>query len=63
MSITSTTDTWQDRRIRAMNRIIKNNKFASEHLIEEYVGVLQSKHKTKQEYKREMYNAETILTK
>lgn len=49
--------TWQDRRIQAMNRIIKNNKFASEHLIEEYVGVLQSKHKTKQEYKREMYNA------
>lgn len=47
--------TWQDRRIQAMNRIIKNNKFASEHLIEEYVGVLQSKHKTKQEYKMEMY--------
>jgi len=57
MSITSTTEMWQDRRIKAMNRIIKNNKFASEHLIEEYVGVLQSKHKTKQEYKREMYNA------
>jgi transcriptional regulator with XRE-family HTH domain len=55
MSITSTTEMWQDRRIRAMNRIIKKNKFASEHLIEEYVGVLQSKHKTKQEYKREMY--------
>ena len=55
MSITITTDTWQDRRIRAMNRIIKNNKFATEHLIEEYVGVLKSKHKTKQEYKREMY--------
>jgi len=55
MSITLTTDTWQDKRIRAMNRIIKNNKFATEHLIEEYVGVLQSKHKTKQEYKREMY--------
>jgi len=55
MFITSITDTWQDRRIKAMNRIIKNNNFASEHLIEEYVGVLQSKHKTKQEYKREMY--------
>ena len=47
--------TWQDKRIDAMNRIIKKNKFASEHLIEEYVGVLQSKHKTKQQYKREMY--------
>ena len=63
MSINSITDTWQDRRIKAMNRIIKNNKFATEHLIEEYVGVLQSKHKTKQEYKREMYNDQTICRK
>ena len=47
--------TWQDRRIDAMNRIIKNNKFATEHLIEEYDAVSKSKHKTKQDYKREVY--------
>ena len=47
--------TWQDKRIDAMNRIIKNNKFATEHLIEEYVAVSKSKHKTKQDYKREVY--------
>lgn len=47
--------TWQDKRIDAMNRIIKKNKFATEHLIEEYVAVSKSKHKTKQDYKREVY--------
>jgi len=45
--------TWQDKRIFAMNRIIKKNHFKTEHFIEEYNRVCVSKAKNKQQYKGE----------
>jgi len=47
------TITWQDKRIKAMNRIISKNKFKTEHFIEEYNRVCVSKAKNKQQYKGE----------
>ena len=47
------TTTWQDKRIKAMNRIIKKNNFKTEHFIEEYNRVCVSNAKTKREYKGE----------
>ena len=47
------TITWQDKRIKAMNRIISKNKFKTEHFIEEYNRVCVSKAKNKREYKGE----------
>ena len=54
--------TWQEKRIKAMNRIISKNKFKTEHFIEEYNRVCVSKAKNKQQYKGEN-NAKTILRK
>jgi hypothetical protein len=45
--------TWQDKRIKAMNRIISKNKFKTEHFIEEYNRVCVSNAKNKKEYKGE----------
>jgi len=47
------TITWQDKRINAMNRIIKKNNFKTEHFLEEYNRVCVSKAKNKQQYKGE----------
>ena len=47
--------TWQDRRIEAMNRAIFRRILPHWYLVEEYVAVSNSKHKTKQDYKREVY--------
>jgi hypothetical protein len=55
MYISSKMDTWQDKRMKAMDRALVNKKNYHRIFIEEYVGVSNSKHKTKQEYKREMY--------
>ena len=49
----NTTTTWQDKRIKAMNRIISKNKFKTEHFIEEYNRVCVSNAKNKREYKGE----------
>ena len=54
---------WQDKRMKAISRIVNKKNYLTEYYVEEYYGVSNSKHKTKQEYKREMYNAKTILTK
>jgi hypothetical protein len=46
---------WQDKRMKAISRIVNKKNYLTEYYIEEYYGVSNSKHKTKQEYKREMY--------
>ena len=48
-----TTSSWQDKRIKAMNKIIKQNHYKTESLIEEYNKICVSKSKDKQEYKGE----------
>ena len=52
----NTTTTWQDKRIKAMNRIIsksKAKKETTEHYLAEYNRVYVSKAKNKQQYKGE----------
>jgi len=46
---------WQDKRINAMNKIIQksgNPRVLTEHFIDEYSNVCQSKAKNKMEYKK-----------
>ena len=47
------TTTWQDKRIKAMNRVIGKNKYKHEYYIEEYNRVCVSKAKNIQQYKGE----------
>ena len=54
---------WQDKRMKAISRIVNKKNYLTEYYIEEYYGVSNSKHKTKQEYKREMYYDQTIYRK
>lgn len=46
---------WQDKRMKAISRIVNKKNYLTEYYVEEYYGLVNSKHKTKQEYKREMY--------
>ena len=46
-------DSWQDKRIRAMDRTISSKKFTHDYLIDEYCAVINSKAKSKKEYKLE----------
>ena len=48
-----TTSSWQDKRIKAMNKIIKQNHYKTESLIEEYNRVSNSKAENKKQYKGE----------
>ena len=48
-----TTSSWQDKRIKAMNKIIKQNHYKTESLIEEYNRVSNSKAINKKQYKGE----------
>mgnify|MGYP003667042405 CR=1 FL=1 len=48
-----TTSSWKDKRIKAMNKIIKQNHYKTESLIEEYNRVCVSKAQTKKQYKGE----------
>lgn len=50
------TTTWQDKRLNAINRAVYRKILPHWYVVEEYMAVLNSKHKTKQQYKREMYN-------
>ena len=45
--------TWQDKRIKAMNKIISNYNLSTETFIEEYNRVCVSKAENKQKYKGE----------
>ena len=47
------TSSWQDKRIKAMNKIIKQNHYKTESLIEEYNRVSNSKAENKKQYKGE----------
>ena len=47
------TTSWQDKRIKAMNKIIKQNHYKTESLIEEYNRVSNSKAENKKQYKGE----------
>ena len=47
------TSSWQDKRIKAMNKIIKQNHYKTESLIEEYNRVSNSKAINKKQYKGE----------
>jgi len=47
------TYSWKDKRIAAMNKIIKKNNYKLETFIEEYNRVSVSKSKTKKQYKGE----------
>ena len=49
-------DSWQDKRIKAMDRTISKNKFTHDYLIDEYCAVINSKAKNKKEYKLERKN-------
>ena len=48
-----TTSSWKDKRIKAMNKIIKQNHYKTESLIEEYNRVSNSKAENKKQYKGE----------
>jgi len=48
-----TTSSWKDKRIEAMNKIIKQNHYKTESLIEEYNRVSNSKAENKKQYKGE----------
>ena len=48
-----TTSSWKDKRIEAMNKIIKQNHYKTESLIEEYNRVSNSKAENKRQYKGE----------
>ena len=53
MYIRSDKTTWQDKRIKSMNRIIEKYNLSTELFIEEYNRVCVSKAQTKKEYKGE----------
>ena len=53
MNIRSDKTTWQDKRIKAMNRVIEKYNSSTELFIEEYNRVCFSKAQTKKEYKGE----------
>ena len=53
MYIRSDKTTWQDKRIKAMNKIISNYNLSTETFIEEYNRVCVSKAENKKQYKGE----------
>ena len=62
MYINSTKTSWQDKRLNAINRVVYRRILPHWYVIEEYMNVLNSKAKNKQQYKGEN-NAKTILRK
>jgi len=53
---------WQDKRIKAMDRTIFRKKFTHEYLVEEYCAIINSKAKNKKQYKGDN-NVKTICNK
>jgi hypothetical protein len=51
--LSKTTASWQDKRIKAMQRVISNYNLSTEIFIEEYNRVCVSKSKNKKQYKGE----------
>lgn len=52
MAIQHTQKTWQDKRIFAMNRVIKTKGLSTLDYLDEYERVTNSKAKNKKEYKK-----------
>ena len=53
MDIQLQTKTWQDKRIFAMNRVIKRKRLSTIDYLDEYEKVINSKAKNKKQYKGE----------
>ena len=53
MDLSKDKTSWQDKRIKAMDRVIGNNKYKQEYYIEEYCAIITSKAKNKKQYKGE----------
>ncbi len=53
MAIQYTQKTWQDKRIFAMNRVIKRKRLSTIDYLDEYEKVINSQAKNKQQYKGE----------
>jgi len=47
------TTTWQDKRIKAMDRVIGGNPHKHQYYIDEYCAIINSKAKNKKQYKGE----------
>jgi len=62
MYIRSSKTSWQDKRLNAINRAVFRKILPHWYVIEEYMNVINSKAKNKQQYKGEN-NAKTILRK
>lgn len=62
MYINSTKTSWQDKRLNAINRAVYRRILPHWYVIEEYMNVLNSKAKNKQQYKGEN-NDQTIYRK
>ena len=52
---------WKDKRIKAINKIVKNNKYAHEYYVDEYSNILNSKAKNKKQYKKESVTSWQVL--
>ena len=53
MDLSKDKTSWQDKRIKAMNRVIGKNKYKHEYYAEEYSAIINSKAKNKKQYKGE----------
>ena len=62
MATQHTQKTWQDKRIFAMNRVIKRKRLSTIDYLDEYEKVINSKAKNKKQYKGEN-NDQTIFRK
>jgi len=62
MDLSKDKTSWQDKRIKAMDRTIFRKKFTHEYLVDEYCAIINSKAKNKKQYKGEN-NAKTIFRK
>ena len=52
---------WKDKRINAINKVVKNNKYAHEYYVDEYSNILNSKAKNKKQYKKESVTSWQVL--
>ena len=52
---------WKDKRIKAINKIVKNNKYAHEYYVDEYSNILNSKAKNKKQFKKESVTSWQVL--
>ena len=62
MAILLDKTSWQDKRIKAMDRVIGGNPNKHQYYIDEYCAIINSKAKNKKQYKGEK-NAKTIFGK